>query len=111
MTELFENEPLPPKIYDEEISPEIYTPPVEEVNESKINDINIDITTTITLYDFEIRNILIIPSTSATISITIRTSHLPADRVVFLQGQAYLNWSTDDHYLYDYIRENIKSIY
>ena len=111
MTELMENEPLPPKNNDEEISTEIYTPLIEEVNESKINDINIDITTTITLYDFEIKSILIVPSTSATITITIRTSHLPQDRTIFLQGQSYFDWSSCDSYIYDYIRENIKSIY
>lgn len=103
------DEPLPSKEIDRE--PLIEMLDTDEIIQDAKNNINIDITTTITLYNFEIKHILIIPSTSATITITIHTSHLPVDRIVFLQGESYFAWSTCDDYLYDYIRENIKSIY
>lgn len=87
-------------------SPETTTTP-----EIAKNSINIDITNSVTLYDFTIKNVLVIPSTSATINIVIRTSHTEQERIVYLVGTAYLSWSADDNYLYDYIRENIQYIY
>jgi hypothetical protein len=97
------NDIIPTKANDEpEPEPEIKIPK---------NAINIDITNTITLYDFTIKNILIVPSTSATVLISIRTSSTEQERTIFLVGKAYTDWSTCDDYLYDYIRANIKSIY
>ena len=60
-----EDEPLPEK-----------TVVVSEFVEEKTtidNSINLVITTSVTLYDFTINSIMIIPSTSATIYITIHT--------------------------------------
>lgn len=92
--------------FQETDEPILYTEPVDTKS-----SINVDITTTTTLFDFVIDNILIIPSQSATINITIRTSHLPLKRVVILEREAYFAWSSDDNYIYDYIRENIHTIY
>lgn len=111
MTELLSadptDEPLPVKVYD---APLIHTETPPEP--AKINNsIDFTIESSITLLSFVIDQILIIPSTSASLTITITTTKSPIVRTVHLQGTAYTSWGEDDSYLYDYIRENIKSIY
>ena len=64
-----------------------------------------------TLISFEIVNIVVKPDVSATIHITITASNTKLyDRVVFLDGDAYLAWDTDS-YLYTYVQDNIVSIF
>lgn len=107
MTELFDKSvALIPFIETDE--PILHIEPTKGHTKSSID---VTIESSITLYDFEIKQILIVPSTSATLTITIRTSNLPVDRVVYLIGDSYFAWSSDDNYLYDYIRKNIHTIY
>ena len=81
------------------------------VGETTKNSINIIITKKITLIDFVIKEIRIVPSRSATVTIIIHTSYEPCERIVFLEGTDYTNWSSDDDYLYNFIQQNIKTIY
>ena len=64
-----------------------------------------------TLISFEIVNITVRTNISASILITIKASNNKLyDRVVLLDGEAYLEWDNDD-YLYTYIQDNIVSIF
>ena len=103
-----DDEPLLPV---REIEKTIYDDLPEPVAVKTKSSINVTIESSITLYDFEIKQIMIVPSTSATLTITIRTSPLPVEKTIYLIGDAYLAWSSCDDYLYDYIRENIHTIY
>lgn len=101
------DEPLPVREYEEPLI--VIEAPTEP---AKLNNcINKTIESSITLISFVIDQILIIPSTSATLTLTITTSNMPIVRFVHLQGVDYTSWGEDDSYLYNYIIANIDTIY
>lgn len=75
------------------------------------NELRVDKTTRIHLLTFEILRVNVLPHQSATIDIVIKTDKHEFERTVSLSGQDYSKWSSDDDYLYDYVRENIGKIY
>jgi hypothetical protein len=77
------------------------------VVEQKKNDLNIEITSTTKLYDFSIKSLKITPNVSACVEIIISTDKVPIERTVNIDGEDYLNWSTDDDYIYYFVRDNI----
>ena len=75
------------------------------------NSLSLEISETFTLQSFTINSMHVIPKTSASIKITISADNGKLyDRTVFIDGQVYLDWTTDD-YLYSYIQENITTIF
>ena len=107
-------EPEPVKVEEPESTPEPepikVEEPTPEVKRNK-NELGIDRTTTIRLSKFDIIRARVFPHKSATIDITIYANDKEVERVVLLSGEDYLKWSSDDDYLYDYVRENIEKIY
>jgi hypothetical protein len=78
---------------------------------SSKNTLSLALTESFTLESFEIVSIVVKPSTSASINITISGSNGKLyDRVAFLEGDEYLAWETDD-YIYTYIQANITTIF
>ena len=75
------------------------------------NTLSLAVSESFTLLSFEIVNITVRPNISASVLITITASNTKLyDRVVFLEGDVYTAWTTDD-YLFKYIQENIESIF
>lgn len=73
--------------------------------------LSLALTESFTLESFDIVSILVKPTKSATINITIHASNGKLyDRVVYIDGDEYLKWETDD-YLYTYIQANISTIF
>ena len=78
---------------------------------SSKNTLSLALNESFTLTSFEIVNITVKPNVSATIHITIRASNTKLyDRIVFIDGDAYTAWTTDE-YIYTYIQDNIVSIF
>ena len=100
-------EPTPePEPVKEEPTPE----PVVEIKRNK-NELGVNKTTITHLSKFDIRRARVYPHKSATIDIVIYTNDKEVERTVSLAGEDYLKWSSDDDYLYDYVRANIDKIY
>ena len=106
----------------EEPEPEPEQPAVVITEEPKVdvvvvpvhrekNELRVDKTTKIHLLTFEIVRVRVSPHQSATIDIVIKTDKHELERTASLSGQDYSKWSSDDDYLYDYVRENIDKIY
>lgn len=72
--------------------------------------IGITIVTETLLIDFTVKQIMILPSTSATITIYINTDKGQIERVMFMGSIDYLQW-VDDSFLYGWILKNIKNVY
>jgi hypothetical protein len=88
---------------------EIITP-TEETQPTQ-NEINLTKHHSIHLVNFEIKSIRILPYQSASIDIVINTDGVQLFRTVNLSGDDYAGWSSDDGYLYEYIKKNIETIY
>ena len=84
--------------------------PVVEIKRNK-NELGVNKTTITHLSKFDIRRARVYPHKSATIDIVIYTNDKEVERTVSLAGEDYLKWSSDDDYLYDYVRANIDKIY
>lgn len=64
-----------------------------------------------TLTRFSIRNIAVAPDDMASITIEIEADNgLVLTRTAHLAGESYKAWGTDDSYLWEYIRKNIRDI-
>ncbi len=84
----------------------------EKMEKEKLNPLlNIYKTTVTHLISFEVLSIRIIPYLLATIDIKILTNTEHLYRTVTLRGDDYSNWGGDDIYIYEYIKNNIESIY
>jgi hypothetical protein len=81
------------------------------VSESTINILNVYKTVVTHLISFEIIIIRVIPYTMASIDIVILTDKGNIYRTVNLIGPHYLLWSSSDGYLFDFIKENLDTIY
>ena len=81
------------------------------VSESSPNMLNVYKTVVTHLISFEIVIIRVIPYTMASIDIVILTDKGNIYRTVNLVGHHYLLWSSSDGYLYDFVRENLDTIY
>ena len=102
-------------IVEEPPKPESTVVIVEELktvpDKREKNELGVDKTTKIHLLTFEIIRVRVSPHQSATIDIVIKTDKHELERTVLLTGSDYKKWSSDDDYLYDYVRENIDKIY
>ena len=75
------------------------------------NSLSLEISETFTLQSFTINSMHVIPKTSASIQITISADNGKLyDRTVFIDGQTYLDWVSDE-FLYAYIQSNITTIF
>ena len=81
-----------------------------EVSKSP-NFLNVYKTVVTHLISFEIIIIRVIPYTMASIDIVILTDKGNIYRTVNLSGPHYLLWSSSDGYLFDFVRENLDTIY
>jgi hypothetical protein len=63
------------------------------------------------LVSFDIIVIRVVPHVMATIDIQILTDVGHIFRTVNLLGEDYLKWTNDDAFLYDFIKENIDTIF
>ena len=63
------------------------------------------------LVSFDIIVIRVVPHVMATIDIQILTDTGHIFRTVNLVGEDYLKWSNDDAFLFDFVKENIDSIF
>ena len=83
---------------------------VPEIIRNK-NELGVDKTTIIRLSTFDIVRVRVSPHKCATIDIVIHANNKEIEKTVLLAGEDYLKWSSDDDYLYDYVRSNIDKIY
>jgi hypothetical protein len=84
-------------------APPAVAPVVPVVHDTKIDFI---ITHETHLIDFEIKQIIILPSTSANITVYINTDRGQKERVLYMGTVEYLQWA-DDAYLYSWIKKHI----
>ena len=102
-------------IVEEPPKPESTVVKVEELkivpDKREKNELGVDKTTKIHLLTFEIIRVRVSPYQSATIDIVIKTDKHELERTILLTGSDYTKWSSNDDYLYDYVRENIDKIY
>ena len=80
-------------------------------DDSQKNVLNIYKTRVTHLVSFDIIVIRVVPHTMATIDIQILTDTGHIFRTVNIVGENYLKWSSDDEYLYEYVKENIDYIF
>lgn len=75
-----------------------------------VHDTKIDITITqkTHLIDYAIKQIMILPSTSANITVYINTDKGQLEKVFYMGTIEYLQW-TDDTFLYGWILKSIKN--
>lgn len=73
--------------------------------------LSLAITETFTLDSFEITSVLVKPRQSASVNISIKGSNgKNYERIAYFEGDVYDGWKSDD-YLYNYIQQNIKTIF
>lgn len=76
------------------------------------NTLNVYKTQVTHLVSFDIIIIRVVPHVKAMIDIQILTdSGHHIFRTVNVVGDDYLKWTNDDEYLYDFVKENIDSIF
>ena len=75
------------------------------------NILNVYKTQVIYLVSFDIIVIRVIPHVMATIDIQILTDTGHIFRTVNIVKEDYLKWNNDDAYLYEYVKENIDTIF
>lgn len=68
--------------------------------------IGVTITTNTFLIDYAIKQIVILPSTSANITVFINTDRGQKERVLYMGTADYLQWA-DDAFLYGWISKNV----
>ena len=85
---------------------------VEETHEKlKRNILDIYKTVVTHLVSFDIIVIRVVPFVVASIDIQILTDTGHIYRTVNLTGADYIKWSSDDNYLFTYVRENIDTVF
>ena len=85
---------------------------VEETHEElKRNILDIYKTVVTHLVSFDIIVIRVVPFVVASIDIQILTDTGHIYRTVNLTGADYIKWSSDDNYLFTYVRENIDTVF
>lgn len=102
--DIYTPEPLIETEKTDEIDIPHQSPPLHDTK------IGITIIHEIILIDFSIKQIMILPSTSASITVYINTNRGQEERTLYMGTAEYLEW-TDDAYLYGWIRKNIEKSY
>ena len=75
------------------------------------NMLNVYKTAVTHLISFDIIVIRVVPFVLASIDIQILTDTGHIYRTVNLTGDDYIKWSTSDHYLYTFVKENLDKIF
>ena len=86
-------------------------PEIVNVGIIKNNSIDVYKSVITHLVSFEIVVIRVVPYIVASIDIQILTDSGHIYRTVNLTGDDYRKWSTDDGYLYDFVKENIDIVF
>jgi hypothetical protein len=104
-----EKKPTPPLF---ELKTPVDEPPLDIAVVPVAHDTKIGITLTheTHLIDFEIKQIMILPSTSANITVYINTDRGQKERTLYMGTVEYLQWA-DDAFLYSWIKKHIVNSY
>lgn len=85
-------------------------PPPLDVPVVHDTKIGITITQETHLIDYTIKQIMILPQTSATVTVYINTDKGQLEKVLYMGTVDYLQWA-DDVFLYGWILKNIKNAF